>query len=105
MLGIIFIIYLASVQGLHGAGLSGFLMALANAWGLTLLILCLGFGLVEIPRVFWRMSNNVVNLRYCEFTAIEVDDDLKESKVSLKDVLLNLTLSLTLTITRCCRTR
>ena len=69
-----------------GESLSGFLMALANAWGLTLLILCLGFGLVEVPRVFWRQSSNVVNLRYCEFKAVEVHDDLKESRIELKDV-------------------
>ena len=35
----------------------GFLMALGNAWGLFLIILFLGYGIVQVPRRFWSMRD------------------------------------------------
>ena len=101
-LGLCFIIYLASFQHMDSGDLTGFLMALANAWGLTLLILCLGFGLVEIPRVFWRMSSNVVNLRYCEFRAVEVSIHFFFGPIRFRAgiVTVVVVLSCTITLTR-----
>jgi len=85
VLGAIFLAYLLIGAHLSIADLTGFGMALANAWGLTLLILCMGFGLVEVPRSVWRQSDNQVNLRYCEFMAGKVKEGLEENYVKLKD--------------------
>ena len=41
-----------------------FLKALANAWGITLVMLLLGYSVVTIPRSQWRTSNMEMQLNY-----------------------------------------
>jgi len=50
----------------HGR-LSAWCMALSNAWGLLLLTLLMGFGLVAVPRHLWRQASPLDQLRglYC----------------------------------------
>jgi hypothetical protein len=52
-LGIVLLIYLLIKNTLEVAHLPAFLMALSNCWGLFLIILLLGYGLVAIPRKLW----------------------------------------------------
>lgn len=33
------------------------LISASNTWGLFLLVVLLGYGLIEIPRQFWQMGN------------------------------------------------
>jgi len=84
VLGIGFIAYLSTVHNLTGTALIEFVMALANAWGLTLLVLCLGYGLVEIPKMLYRQCNDETNLRWLQFEAISSYEDLKEWQLEMK---------------------
>ena len=45
---VIFIVYIAIKENLHGKQLLGFCICLSNAWGLMLSVLLLGYGLVEV---------------------------------------------------------
>ena len=51
--GIVLLIYLLIAGKLEMAHLPAFLMALSNCWGLFLIIVLLGYGLVAIPRTLW----------------------------------------------------
>ena len=47
--------------------LQGFVMALANMFGLSLLVIFLSHGLIEVPRSLWYLADRKRTLRYCEF--------------------------------------
>ena len=67
------------------------LMSLGNAWGLLLLLLLLGYGLVEIPRSLWRSAHYRTRLDRCRFEIVsarkkmlDARDSLAESVATLK---------------------
>jgi hypothetical protein len=90
-------------------------IAAANAWGLLLVILFLGYGLVEIPRKIWykaRLSLPIAKrarmhmmyrplaiadvlvqasrhqmLKYYQFKAVELHDELLNSQEKLEKIL------------------
>lgn len=62
-------------------------MALGNAWGLLLLIAFLGYGLVAIPRLLWRLSSPATAFdRYC-FALVKARDDLRCAEQDYEDTL------------------
>lgn len=57
--------------------LMGVCIAMGNAWGMFLLIVFMGYGLVELPRSFWwRANRDIVNnyYRYDWRTVIRASD-------------------------------
>ncbi|GAB5369383.1 hypothetical protein AAMO2058_001399800 [Amorphochlora amoebiformis] len=72
-----FLIFLAVREDMSGQGVLGFAICLSNTWGLTLYVLLLGYGLVEIPRTFWYQSDLNKALEYCYYKA-QVTHDLME---------------------------
>jgi len=50
-----FILYLCA-QEYTIDGIEGFVMALGNTYGLLMIIVLLGYGVVEVPRACWRAS-------------------------------------------------
>lgn len=42
----------------------GMAMAAANAWGMFMLVVLLGLGLVDIPRSMWRKANRFLMLKF-----------------------------------------
>lgn len=54
---IIFIIYMVATVGADWSYIVGFMMALSNTYGVVLIVLLLGNGLVSIPRRLWDMGN------------------------------------------------
>eukprot|EP00743_Colponemidia_sp_Colp-15_P007313 GILK01007896.1.p1 GENE.GILK01007896.1~~GILK01007896.1.p1 ORF type:complete len:660 (-),score=88.83 GILK01007896.1:177-2114(-) len=85
-LGLAFLMYLAIVKGLTGAALVGFVIACANAWGLFLLIILLGFGLVEVPRRLWHLASFEQNLNDSYFAAVAIEDAHMQAKFDVDDV-------------------
>lgn len=62
-------------------------MALGNAWGLLLLIAFLGYGLVALPRLLWRLSSPATAFeRYC-FALVKARDDLRCAEQDYEDTL------------------
>jgi hypothetical protein len=58
----------------------GIAIALSNTWGLLLLILLLGHGLVDVPRTLWRRSNKQLMMRHYLFELSRYDQKLQEAK-------------------------
>lgn len=62
-------------------------MALGNTWGLVLLICLLGYGLVEIPRGFWRSADKEMELKRCRFEVVGARAALVAARESLAKTL------------------
>jgi len=61
-------------------------MAMSNAWGLLLCIVFLGYGLVDIPRIFWRKSDLTWIQSYYQFKAPKLKDDTLNANEKLQKV-------------------
>ncbi|CAM9171909.1 unnamed protein product, partial [Sphacelaria rigidula] len=73
---LVFVIYLViryvQVEQTSLGSVSGFLMALANTYGLLFIILLLGQGLIEVPRQLWQTSFPSRELQRLYFVATKV---------------------------------
>jgi len=88
LLLVAFLIYIAVSENMTGSSLLGFAICLSNTWGLTLYVLLLGYGLVEVPRSFWYESTLQKSLEYCYYKAAtthdlmeRADDDLVSTQL------------------------
>lgn len=59
----------------------------ANTWGLFLLVLLLGYGLVEIPRSYWLSSSQSYLLAKTYFKAAKMATEKAEAEENLVDVM------------------
>ena len=58
----------------------------SNTWGLLILTLLLGYGLVEVPRTMWNASRMTYSLKHCYFKAAKLYTDMAEREENLKEV-------------------
>jgi hypothetical protein len=63
-----------------------FLVVLSNCWGLFLIIVLLGYGLVEIPRQFWQAGNNTARLSELYMKLSGMGEDMEETKFALNEI-------------------
>lgn len=59
----------------------------ANTWGLFLLVLLLGYGLVEIPRSYWSASRHGHLLVKTYFKAAKLMTEKADAEENLEDVM------------------
>lgn len=59
----------------------------SNTWGLFLLVLLLGYALVEVPRRLWHNSNISYVLTQSYFKAAKLSSDKCEAEETVDDVL------------------
>ncbi|KAH9632190.1 hypothetical protein HF086_015222 [Spodoptera exigua] len=59
----------------------------SNTWGLFLLILLLGYALVEVPRNLWNNSKKNYTLTYCYFKIAKLSTDKCEAEETVDDIL------------------
>ena len=59
----------------------------ANTWGLFLLVLLLGYGLVEIPRSYWNASCHGHLLAKTYFKASKLMTEKADAEENLEDVM------------------
>lgn len=59
----------------------------ANTWGLFLLVLLLGYGLVEIPRSYWNASRPGHLLIKTYFKASKLMTEKADAEENLEDVM------------------
>lgn len=59
----------------------------ANTWGLFLLVLLLGYGLVEIPRSYWNASRHGHLLIKTYFKAAKLMTEKADAEENLEDVM------------------
>ncbi|KAJ2894867.1 hypothetical protein IWW38_002456 [Coemansia aciculifera] len=84
--GLVVVGYIALTRGVFGADLVAFFMALANFWGLFLVITLMGFGLVSIPRKLWRRGDLALELTKIENRAMAYKDNAYDSELELAEV-------------------
>ncbi|KAJ1920285.1 LMBR1 domain-containing protein 2 [Mycoemilia scoparia] len=68
-------------------GLIAFLMAAANFWGLLLVIVFMGCGLVAIPRKLWSLSDRKKQLKSYPDRLMRLKDKLEDAQFDLDDTL------------------
>lgn len=64
-----------------------FLIVLSNCWGLLLIIVLLGYGLVEIPRSFWKAGNNSARLCDLYVKATVLAEGMVDTKYALEEII------------------
>ncbi|XP_070564201.1 G-protein coupled receptor-associated protein LMBRD2-like [Ptychodera flava] len=85
----ILLIYVAARPDirLDGAKLSIILVTASNTWGLFLLVLLLGYGLVEVPRKYWNAAKKGYELSYTYFQIAKLSTEKSEAEENLEDIL------------------
>lgn len=86
LVGLVVVGYVTLTRGMYGADLVAFLMALANFWGLFLVITFMGFGLVSIPRKLWRRGDLGLELTKIEARAMTYKDKAYDSRLELVEI-------------------
>ena len=59
----------------------------SNTWGLLILALLLGYGLVEVPRSLLNASRRNYTLKHCYFMAAKLYMDMAEADDKLKEIM------------------
>ncbi|VVC92324.1 unnamed protein product [Leptidea sinapis] len=92
----ILLIYLAFTSGvqLDGPKIKAIASSASNTWGLFLLILLLGYALVEVPRNLWNNSKKNYTLSYCYFKIAKLSTDKCEAEETVDDILESLNMAL-----------
>lgn len=88
----ILLIYIALKPGLHldGQKLKAIASSASNTWGLFLLVLLLGYALVEVPRGLWNASKPGYTLHYSYFKIAKLSLDKCEAEETVDDLLESL---------------
>ncbi|KAJ2855644.1 hypothetical protein J3B02_002054 [Coemansia erecta] len=84
--GLLLVGYIALTRRIAGPDLVAFMMALANFWGLFLVITFMGFGLVSIPRKLWFRGDLALELSKIESRAMAYKDRAYDSALELADI-------------------
>ncbi|XP_043283490.1 LMBR1 domain-containing protein 2 homolog isoform X2 [Venturia canescens] len=85
----VLLIYIALKPGMHldGQKLKAIASSASNTWGLFLLVLLLGYALVEIPRGLWNASKPGYTLQYSYFKAAKLSLEKCEAEETVDDIL------------------
>lgn len=59
----------------------------SNTWGLFLLVILLGYALVEVPRSLWNASKRGYSLNYSYFKAAKLNIEKSEAEETVDDIL------------------
>ncbi|XP_054154201.1 G-protein coupled receptor-associated protein LMBRD2-like [Oppia nitens] len=84
---VIFLIYVSIKTQLNFEGIKIICTTASNTWGLFLLVVLLGYGLVEIPRSCFNVSHYGRSLNYLYFKVAKLSAEKCESDEKLDDVL------------------
>ncbi|XP_045473683.1 LMBR1 domain-containing protein 2 homolog [Harmonia axyridis] len=89
---IILMIYLALKPGpkLDWSQIKAIASSASNTWGLFLLVLLLGYALVEVPRHLWHNANRSYVLTHSYFKMAKLTSDKCEAEETVDDVLESL---------------
>ncbi|KAG0223548.1 hypothetical protein BGX31_008446 [Mortierella sp. GBA43] len=75
LLGLVYVWY---SQG--SSNLRAYVMALSNSWGLILVVVFMGHGMVDVPRRLWHKGDNARELRRLAFQASVVKDKRQDTE-------------------------
>lgn len=80
------VIYLVIAQEMDKQKVYVILMVLSNTWGLFLVMTLLGYGLVEVPRSFWRKGNMKGYRKFHQYQAYVVNKQQTQAEVKLVEL-------------------
>uniref|UniRef100_A0A0N5ALM3 LMBR1 domain-containing protein 2 n=1 Tax=Syphacia muris TaxID=451379 RepID=A0A0N5ALM3_9BILA len=84
---VILLIYVAfKGVSLNAEHLKVILISASNTWGLFLLVVLLGYGLIEVPRQLWQLGDRGYRLRKTYFDIDKLSTDKNETEDTLYDV-------------------
>lgn len=86
---LVLLFYIAASPNLHldGPKLKLLLVTTSNTWGLCLLVLLLGYGLVEVPRSCWTAAKRGFAMNLTYFKASKLHLEKCEAEDTLEDIL------------------
>jgi len=90
LIALILVIYIATQPGLHltWERTKAIAAAASNTWGLFVLVLMLGYGLVEVPRTLWNRSQRGYQLTHAYFKVSKLMSEKSDAEETLEDVLM-----------------
>ncbi|KAI8338107.1 LMBR1-like membrane protein-domain-containing protein [Chlamydoabsidia padenii] len=87
VIGILGLFYLVFKGGITTRmKLQGFVMAMANSWGLFLVIMLMGYGLVAVPRKLWYASNSQHHLNELYKKASRIKEECMDSELEFNEL-------------------
>ncbi|CAO3591029.1 unnamed protein product [Absidia cylindrospora] len=91
VVGIIGLVYLFFKGGITTrAKLQAFVMAMANSWGLFLVIMFMGYGLVAVPRKLWYASDVNKHLNELYTKAPRVKEECMDSELEFNELAMTI---------------
>lgn len=90
-IAIVLIVYIATKPDLHlnWDRIKAIAAAASNTWGLFVLVLMLGYGLVEVPRNLWNRTERGYQLNRAYFKVAKLMQEKTDAEETLDDVLLS----------------
>ena len=91
-IALILVIYIALQPNLHldRERIKAIAAAASNTWGLFVLVLMLGYGLVEVPRNCWRNSQRGFQLNRSYFKLAKLMGERSDAEEAVDDTLISL---------------
>ncbi|KAI7900314.1 LMBR1-like membrane protein-domain-containing protein [Cokeromyces recurvatus] len=87
VVGAIGLIYLIFGNGLTTReGIQSYVMAAANSWGLFLVIILMGYGLVSVPRTLWYSANYNRHLNKIYAKAARLKEECMDSELEFNEL-------------------
>ena len=86
VVGIGVYLYLTFHEGMKQGQLKQTAMMASNMWGLFMVILLLGYGLVDVPRRLWRGTTTEYELRSMQFRASKLYSEIADATGAGEDV-------------------
>ena len=86
IIGLALLVFVLAKSIVNIKDLPQILAFLSNTWGLFLIMVFLGYGLVAVPRYFWLMGNSRSNLDFLYVKLINVDEEVTLASGNLDDV-------------------
>lgn len=81
LIGLVFLIHNQGTSNLRA-----YIMALSNSWGLILVVIFMGYGMVDVPRRLWHKGDTARELRRIAFKASVVKDKCQDTEDEVLNV-------------------
>jgi len=80
VLGTVFVVWVLASHRLTASQLPDFAVVAATAYGMIFVAALGGYGLIELPRWFWRSGDAAGTLRRLQFQAPEAENAAYEAR-------------------------
>jgi hypothetical protein len=83
---IVYIIYMVSTGSGSPLQIIALMMAMGNTYGVFIIIVLMGSGLVGLPRRLWQISDSNTELKRIYISAPSIESSYQESRFELEDI-------------------